>query len=378
MPSYEILRVTWWLLLGILLAGFAVMDGFDFGACALLPFVGKTDPEKRIILNAIGPTWEGNQVWLILGGGAIFAAWPLLYAVSFSGFYLAMLLVLLTLIIRPVGIKYRSKQPDSRWRTSWDMALCFNGIVAPLLFGVAVGNVIQGVPFTLDDTMRSFYSGSFWALLNPFALLCGLVSVSMLIMQGGYFLATKTHDPIRSRARTVAKIAGLVTIVLFALGGIWVANFIEGYQITSAINHGGYSDPLSKTVSLHIGAWLTNYHLYPITLLAPIMGFGGCLLAMLLTPFKESRFSLVASSLAIIGIVATVGVSMFPFLLPSSSTPNVSLTVWDASSSQLTLFIMLVATLIFMPIILAYTSWVYYKLRGKVDTDFLRNNTTVY
>lgn len=184
--DYETLRVIWWLLLGILLIGFAVMDGFDLGVAMWLPWLAKTDIERRILINSIGATWEGNQVWFILGGGAIFAAWPALYALSFSGFYFAMLLVLLALILRPVGFKYRSKLADPRWRSFWDYALFVGGFVPALIFGVAIGNVLQGVPFHFDEYLRPFYTGSFLDLLNPFALLCGLLSVLMLAMHGAF------------------------------------------------------------------------------------------------------------------------------------------------------------------------------------------------
>ena len=159
--DYPTLRVIWWALMGVLLIGFALTDGFDLGVAALLPFVGRTDAERRQVINTIGPTWEGNQVWFILGGGAIFAAWPMVYAVSFSGFYLAMFLVLSALILRPVGFKYRSKRPDPRWRAFWDWGLFVGGFVPALVFGVAVGNVLQGVPFRLDSDLRYFYEGPF-------------------------------------------------------------------------------------------------------------------------------------------------------------------------------------------------------------------------
>ncbi len=183
--DYETLRVIWWGLLGVLLIGFAVTDGFDLGTGTLLPFVAKTDTERRVVINAVGPVWEGNQVWLIVGGGAIFAAWPPLYAVSFSGFYLAMFAVVFALILRPVAFKYRSKRENPAWRTSWDWALFIGGFVPALIFGVAVGNVLQGVPFRLENDLRIFYEGTtLFELLNPFALLCGLLSVAMLIMHG--------------------------------------------------------------------------------------------------------------------------------------------------------------------------------------------------
>lgn len=169
--DYETMRIIWWALMGVLLIGFALTDGFDLGTAALLPFVGRNDEERRLVINTIGATWEGNQVWFILGGGAIFAAWPLVYAVSFSGFYLAMFLVLASLILRPVGFKYRSKHDDPKWRKRWDWALFVGGFVPALVFGVAVGNVLLGAPFRLDGDLRSFYDGGLLGLFTPFSLL---------------------------------------------------------------------------------------------------------------------------------------------------------------------------------------------------------------
>ena len=202
MREYEILRLIWWAVLGVLLIGIAVMDGFDLGTAILLPVIGRTDMDRRIMINTVGPVWEGNQVWLILGGGAIFAAWPALYAVAFSGFYLAMLLLLLSLILRPVGFKFRSKLEDTRWRTTWDTALFIGGLVPALVFGVAFGNALQGVPFRFDDTLRMTYTGTLFALFNPFALLAGLVSVAMIVMHGAAWLSCKTEAPLRARAAT--------------------------------------------------------------------------------------------------------------------------------------------------------------------------------
>ena len=204
--DYATLRLIWWLLLGILLIGFAVMDGFDLGVATLLPAVARTDEERRIVLNVIGPVWEGNQVWLILGGGAIFAAFPPLYAVSFSGFYIAMFLILVALILRPVGFKFRSKVPDPRWRAVWDWALFASGLVPSLVFGVAMGNVLLGVPFHFDDTLRVYYEGGLFGLLTPFALLCGLVSVAMLLMHGAGMLAMKTSGAVAARARRFLRV----------------------------------------------------------------------------------------------------------------------------------------------------------------------------
>lgn len=365
--SYEVLRLIWWLLLGILLVGFAVMDGFDLGTGMLLPFAGKTDVERRVIINAVGPVWEGNQVWLILGGGAIFAAWPQLYAVSFSGFYLAMFAILFALILRPVAFKFRSKNESAQWRNTWDWALFIGGFVPALICGVAMGNVLQGVPFRLEPDMQIHYTGSFFGLLNPFALLTGVLSVAMLVMHGATWLQLKTEGEVHERARRFGSIAALATAALFVLAGVLLYSFVTGYQITSAVAIGGPSNPLLKTVDQHAGAWFANYSAFPLLYVVPLLGVGGALLAWMFMAGRKPLAALLASGLGIAGIILSVGVSMFPFILPSSVDPRASLTVWDSSSSHLTLFIMLVCVIIFLPIILAYTSWVYAVLRGKVN-----------
>lgn len=370
MLNIEVLRVIWWALLGILFIGFAVMDGFDFGAAALLPLVTRNEDERRVVLNTIGPVWEGNQVWIILGAGAILAAWPFVYAVAFSGFYFLILLLLLTMgISRPVSFKYRSKLPNYFWRRFWDWVVFIGGICPAIIFGLLMGNVMTGVPFYFDNSLRSFYSGSFLDLFNPFALWCGLTSLMMLCMHGGLFLAIKTNDPIRSRAIFWSRTAGWLLMLCFALGGVWVAYGLQGYHIESSVNPFGYSNPLHKQVILQTGAWMQNYMLYPQAILAPVLGFAGALGAILTASLGNSRFAFICSSLSVMGVITTVGVSLFPFLLPSSTNLGSSLLVWDASSSELTLLMMLVAVVIFLPIILIYTAWVYRALRGKVNQE---------
>ena len=232
--DYATLKLIWWVLIGVLLIGFALTDGFDMGAAILLPFIGKTDAERRIVVNTVGATWEGNQVWLITAGGAMFAAWPLVYAASFSGFYFAMLLVLFSLFFRPVGFDYRSKREDPRWRSAWDWALFVGGFVPALVFGVAFGNLLQGVPFSFDTDLRVTYHGGFFALLNPFAVLCGLVSVSMLAAHGAAFVKMKADGVIAERASIALRIASLVAVVLFLIAGALIATMIGGYQIVDA------------------------------------------------------------------------------------------------------------------------------------------------
>ena len=371
--SYDVLRLIWWALLGVLLIGFALTDGFDLGTGTLLPFVARNDIERRTVINTIGPVWEGNQVWLILGGGAIFAAWPQLYAVSFSGFYLAMFAILIALILRPVAFKFRSKREDPAWRSRWDWALFVGGFVPALIFGVAVGNVLQGVPFRIEEDMQIFYDGTFFGLLNPFAILCGLVSVSMLVMHGAAWLQLKTSGPVAERARSFGIVSALLTVVLYAVAGVLLAKFVSGYAITSEINTTGPSNPLLKTAALEAGAWFVNYAAYPALWVVPALGLAGSAIAAICLAARRPLAALLTGGLGIAGIITSVGVSMFPFILPSSANPSASLTVWDSSSSHLTLFIMLVSTLIFMPLILAYTSWVFSVLRGKVDPKAIKD-----
>lgn len=374
--DYEILRLIWWVLLGVLLIGFAAMDGFDLGVGTLLPFVAKTDVERRVVINTIGPVWEGNQVWLILGGGAIFAAWPPLYAVSFSGFYLAMFIILFALILRPVGFKYRSKKQSPQWRNGWDWALFIGGFVPALIFGVAVGNVLQGVPFRFSDHLQIFYEGNLFGLLNPFALLCGLLSVAMLTMHGAAWLVLKTTGDIANRARSFGSVAALLTIVFYVLAGIWMWYGIAGYRITSEIVTDGPSNPLFKTAVLEHGAWFTNFSNYPILLIAPVLGILGALSVLVAMRAGRELMPLLMGKLSIFGIISSVGVAMFPFILPSSLDPSASLTVWDSSSSQMTLFNMLVVTAVFLPLILFYTSWVYKVLWGKVDKKMIEDDNS--
>ncbi|GAB3397104.1 cytochrome d ubiquinol oxidase subunit II [Massilia agilis] len=374
MLDYPTLKLIWWVLVGVLLIGFAIMDGHDMGVGTLLPFAGRSDVERRVIINTVGPHWDGNQVWFITGGGAIFAAWPLVYATAFSGFYWAMLAVLWALFFRPVGFDYRSKLDNPTWRSVWDWGLFVGGAVPPLIFGVAFGNLLQGVPFQFDDTLRSTYTGSFFGLLNPFALLCGVVSSAMITFHGAVYLAHRTEGHIQARARRAANWAGLVLLLAFSAAGVWLARGIPGYVLASALDPAALPNPLGKEVVRTAGAWLANYHRYPATVAVPAMAYCAVLAAL---AWLRGGYTLAAfgcSALALAGVIGTAGVSMFPFVMPSSSDPRSSLTVWDSTSSHLTLGIMFWATLIFMPIVIAYTSWAYKVMSGKVTTAYVRKH----
>jgi cytochrome d ubiquinol oxidase subunit II len=378
--AYATLRLIWWVLLGVLLIGFAVMDGFDMGVGALLPFVAKTDRERRVAINTVGPVWEGNQVWFILGGGAIFAAWPALYALSFSGFYLAMFLVLFALILRPVGFKYRSKRESPTWRRNWDWALFVGGAVPALIFGVAVGNTLQGVPFHFTDDLRPVYEGTLFGLLNPLALYCGLVSLAMLVMHGAAWLAFKAEGAVADRAAAFGWKAALIAAILFAGGGLltW-AGLFGGYEVTSPIVWDGPSNPLGNTVVMNAHAWLQNFRATPWLFAVPGLGIVAPLVASLGFRTRLAGLTFLASMLGVACIIATVGLAMFPIILPSSTHLGDALTVFDASSSRATLRNMLIATVVFLPIVLAYTAWVYHVLWGKVGEGTIENaGSTAY
>lgn len=374
MIDYDILKLVWWALVGVLLLGFAIMDGHDMGVGALLPFVGNSDEERRVMLNTVGPHWDGNQVWFITAGGALFAAWPLVYATAFSGFYWAMLAVLWALFFRPVGFDYRSKLASPAWRRGWDWGLFVGSAVPALVFGVAFGNVLQGVPFHFDDTMRVYYTGSFWALFNPFALVAGVVSLAMLVAHGANFLVLRTEGDVQRRARAASLIAGAAMLAAFALAGAMVPG-LPGYVITSPMSYGDVLSPLDKTVVQQQGALLANFAAQPALWAFPALGFGGGLASLLLVSMRRGGLAFIASAVAELGVIFTAGVALFPFVLPSSTDPRSGLTLWDCVSSHRTLGIMLWVALIMTPIIVAYTSWAYRVMRGKVTVAHIQANS---
>jgi len=370
MFDYESLRVIWWAILGTLLIGFAIMDGFDFGVAGLLKLLGRNNEERLVLLEGIEPTWEGNQVWFIVAGGATFAAWPMLYAASFSGMYMAIALVLLALILRPVGFNFRGKIHDPRWASLWDWVLSASGLVVMLVAGVAFGNLFLGLPFRFDDDLRMSWQGGFFDLLHPFALLCGLVSLGMLLAHGACFAAMKADHAIATRAVTIARWTTLLFAVLYVLAGVWLAWGVPGYAIAGPVVTDGPANPLFKQVAIG-GSWFAGYMQYPWFWTAPLLALASAVGVQALVG-RRSVAGLVASSLMVGSTIASAGFALFPFLLPSSLDPRSSLTVWDASSSRGTLWLMLLATAALLPIVILYTSWVYRVMRGRVTLDQVR------
>lgn len=379
MEMFVALKVIWAVLLGVLLTGLAVMVGMDMGVGTLLRFVGKTDGERRVALNIIGPHWDGNQVWFILGGGAIFAAFPTLYATSFSVFYVVMILLLFSMIIRPVAFEYRSKVDSKKWRESWDWLFLFSGALPMIVYGAAFGNVMEGVGYHYSWTGQYYQDESFLSyLLNPFAVMCGVMSLALSMYQGGTMLMLRGEEPIYSRARGFALAGGVLASVIFVVGGVWVSH-MNGYAFTSAVDPNMAPTPLSgPTVAVQAGAWMNNYHTYKLLWALPVLGVLGMLGGAAMVALRQPAIAWWLGAVAWIGVIFTTGASMFPFLMPSSTAPNESLTVWNATGSAYNLGWMLVFALVFTPIILAYTSWCFYVMRGKVKVEHVVNSDHGY
>lgn len=351
MFDYETIRIIWWLFIGLVAIGFSITEGFDFGVGALLPFLGRTDLERRVIINTVGATWEGNQVWLVLLGGAIFAVWPPVYVTLFSGLYAAMLLVLFALFFRPAGFDYRSKIENPVWRNAWDWALFVGGAVPPILFGVLVGNLIIGLPFHLDQDQRSFYTGSFFGLLNPFALFCGVIGLLFTLFHGAIYMKWRTEGMIHQRASQAIGLLGPALLAILVLATIWVLFGIDRPEITAMASTDAPSNPINKTVVAVGGGWLKRFISHPWMLTAPVLAVIGLVTAWLLAKQTPSAGAFVASSVGVSGLLLTAGCGLFPFLLISSTDPNSSLTLWDATSSHTTLVLAFWITVVFLPIV---------------------------
>ncbi|MBN3189378.1 cytochrome d ubiquinol oxidase subunit II [Pectobacterium brasiliense] len=374
MLDYETLRLIWWGLIGLLFIGFAITDGFDMGVGILLRLLGKNDTERRVMINVIAPHWDGNQVWLITAAGALFAAWPMVYAAAFSGFYFVMILVLAALFFRPVGFDYRSKLENQRWRNMWDWGIFIGSFVPTLVFGIALGNLLQGVPLSVDMYLRLTYHGGFFGLLNPFGLLAGVVSVAMIVAHGAIYLQMRTTEALQRRAQKTVLLASTLMSLTFLLAGLWVLTGIDGYLITSTLDKAAPSNPLHKEVVQQAGAWLTNFTANPALWAIPALGVVLPWFTCLFSRVDRCGWGFLTSSLTIVCVILTAGITLFPFVIPSSFDPNVSLTIWDATSSQLTLQVMTILACIFVPTILLYTSWCYYKMFGRIDARYIEAN----
>jgi len=372
MDLMNVLQLLGWAAVGLVMILFALTGGFDFGAGILLPFVAKTDDERRVVVNTVGPTWDGNQVWLITAGGAIFAIWPRVYAASFSGFYFAFLLVLWALFLRPVAFEYRSKMPSQTWRSFWDWSLFIGSFLPALLIGVAIGNLFLGFPFQYDPiTLRFFYGIhmsdtnallDLFGLLRPYGLFVGVFCVVMMIMQGASYLAMRVSGLVHTRVIKAQKISAKLLFILFIIGGIWLF-FIPGYQVI--FNSNALNQPLNNLVSLSQGGWLLNYKNHLWISLIPLLGLISLLFVNFFSQKNLFLKAFIASSCALFFIISTMGFSLYPFIMPSMTHPEQSLIIYNASSSERSLIGILVVAVVMLPIIFFYTGFVYKKLWGR-------------
>ncbi len=332
------LNTIWFVLIGVLFTGFFILEGFDYGVGILVPFLGKEDRERRQIINTIGPFWDANEVWIITAGGAMFAAFPHWYATMFSGFYLALFLMLVALIVRGVAFEFRSKDKHPRWRKTWDWAVFFGSAVPALLWGVAMANLLYGVPIDADK----HYVGGFFDLLNPYTLLAGLASLTVFMTHGAIFLNLKTTGVVRERAQAMTKKIGpIATVMVF--GFILTTYFWTDFVEQLGVNPG----------------------------LVPIMALGSLLAAGWLIHREQMGWAFVTTCATILFSTVTIFIALFPRVMVSSLNPEWSLTVYNASSSPYTLKIMSMVALIFVPIVLVYQAWTYWVFRHRVTLENL-------
>lgn len=364
-------QVIWWILIGFVLILYAWTSGFDLGIGVLLPFIARDNNERRVLINVIGPTWDGNQVWLIFGGGIIFAIYPPVYAMLFSGFYIAMLLVLWTLFLRPVGFEYRAKIHHVTWQTAWDWALFIGSAVPAIVMGVALGNLLLGVPMHFNSDYRGIYEGNFWQLLNPFSLLIGVISLVMLVTHGANLLALRTSEIIQQRCFVASRIFSSLFIFSFATAGLLVAFKLTGYQLIYSPREP--QAQLFDTIVHQVPkGLLLNYYHYPWTLAAPIVALAGAIINLVMAFKNKAGIAFMGSLLMVAGAILTFGFSMFPFIVPSITHPNQSLTVWNATTGKSSLVGLFWVAIIMLPLIIFYTQWVYRKMWRTITPENIK------
>jgi cytochrome d ubiquinol oxidase subunit II len=333
--SYETLQIIWFILIAVLWIGFHFLEGFDFGVGMLLPFIGKRDDERRAVINSIGSVWDGNEVWLLTAGGATFAAFPHWYATMFSGFYLALFLLLVGLIMRGISFEYRSKDADPRWRNLFDWMIAIGSFLSALLLGAAFANLARGVPINAD----MMYTGNLFTLLNPYGLLGGLTTVAVFLLHGANFLGLKLEGELRARVNAFAKKLWIGATVLYMALGIFT--YLAGFWARGIVNPG--TVPITAVVVLLLTGYFINRQM--------------------------EGWAFIMTGLNIVLTQVTFFTMIFPNVMISSTNPEWSLTIYNASSSQYTLTVMSIVALIFVPIILAYQGWTYYMFRKRISTD---------
>jgi cytochrome d ubiquinol oxidase subunit II len=339
--SLEMLQNVWIGLIAVLWIGYFVLEGFDFGVGVLLPVVSKNEAERRTVLTTLGPVWDGNEVWLLTAGGATFAAFPEWYATLFSGFYLALLLILVALIVRGVAFEFRSKKSSPTWRKRWDIAITVSSFVPALLWGVAFANIVAGVPLEPNPAGGSLFTGNLFTLLNPYGLLGGLVTLTLFVTHGAIFLALKTDGEIRVRANKIAGQVGLVAAVLAVLFGVWTQLAHSNNTIVSLVF-------LAVAVLSWVGALAANR-------------------------LGREGWAFIGSAITMAGVVAFLFACLFPNVMPSSTIADATLTIRNASSTEYTLTVMTWVAVILTPVVLVYQSWTYWVFRRRLSPSQIPN-----
>ncbi|QJC35687.1 cytochrome d ubiquinol oxidase subunit II [Enterobacteriaceae endosymbiont of Donacia sparganii] len=380
MLNYEFLCVIWSIIIGILITGFIITDGLDMGVGILLFIIGKNNIERRIMINTIAPHWDGNQVWLITTGGALFAAWPIVYATIFSHFYIVMLLLLISLFLRPVGFEYRSKIKNKIWQKICDICISIGSIIPPIIIGIALGNILQGIPFYMDKYYHIYSEKNFLKLFNFSSIIISITTLFLVINHAASYLQIRIKDyNLNSRLNLILKLSSILLIIFFILSLVNILFFMKGYKINLFIYKKMNNIFLKNNNIIYENkAWMSNFknhiYLYIIPLTSIVLPF----LTFLSSIFKKFIITFICSSLTIISIILTLGIIMFPFIIPSNIKPYQSLTIWNATSSKLTLNIMLYIVIIFMPIVLAYTFWCYKKMFFYINKEKIKKKSNFY
>ncbi|MDD2760018.1 MAG: cytochrome d ubiquinol oxidase subunit II [Methylomonas sp.] len=363
----ESLRLIWWALLGIVMIGFVLCEGLTLGVALLLPMVAKADAVKRLLIRGIiEPLCLGHSVWLITFVAVLFAVWPTAYAVSLACFYGLVFLILLALLIRPLALHYLGEADNNRWRQQGYRMLSVGAWLSTVLFGIAIGNVLKGVPFHLESDMHIRFLGDVFGLFNLFSLLVAATCLAMLAMHGAVFLQLKTEGELQCGAKGLAVRAGLLFLIGFTASGLWITH-LEGYHVNSEILTQAASNPLSKFVKRGEGLWLDNFEHEPALWVVPVLAFIAGIAATVLALRDKPYWAMLASSTCLTMVVLTFGVSMFPFLLPSNISLNSSLTIWDSSASQLSLEVLLWVAVFALPLQAIYSRWQFRRLSNKPE-----------
>jgi cytochrome bd ubiquinol oxidase subunit II len=376
MIDFTVLQFLWWGIVGLTMVCYATTAGFDLGSTMILPFI-KNENEQRVMLNASGRMWDGNQTWLVFFGGAIFVVYPVVYATTFSGMYAAILCVLWAFFLRPPGYDYRSKIDSAKWRRMWDVGLFVSSFLPALIFGVAMGNLFVGLPIQFDPfSLRTYYMGNFWGLLNWMGILAGLTSVLMLLMHGAAMLHRRTEGDLKRRMGRLFVIFTVLFLIVFTGAGLYVAFGVNGYHlVTSPVNPTLH--PLSNVVTQSRGAWIASYVQYPWKAAGPLIAYAFALISLFSLRVGKGGFTFWCSVATVAGTVLTAGLALFPFLVPSSIMPAQSLTVWDATSAHYTLNSMFYVSMVLFAIILLYKVFSYsavWRGKGTLSVEDVKDN----